>query len=169
MKDPASFVKITAGLFLALSVICILTDSFFLVFMHLVWNAGSSINGMFDSFGPVYAWLMTHMVYYYDFHFLVSLVCLVGSLAILLKKAWSMSFFSTVLFTLILFHLFLLIVTIATLCSFPDQVTLNGMDFPRSLMVFSQGFGILIQLALSGLYFWLWTGFRKKEVRELYD
>lgn len=169
MKDPVFFVRITAALFLAFSILCIFTDLLFLVFAGLVWHAGSPMNGMFDAFGPVYSWFMTHIIFYYGPHFLVSLSALVSSVGILMKKAWAVSLFVTVLLILIFLHLVMIILSLAMLFTYPDKPSFNGFYFPQGLMVFSHVFGMVFQVAISILYAWLWTRFRKKEVQKVFS
>jgi hypothetical protein len=168
MKDPASFVRVTAALFLAFSIFCLLIDSAGLLFFIFFGGIFSRSQDLFASLGPVYAWQMSHMYYYYFLQFLLSLSGIVCSLGVLYKKNWAPPAFGVFLSALILFHLAGIGLALVLIGTLPENISMNGLPFPRTMMVFSSGFGIVINLGMIGLYAWLWSVFRKKELRTLF-
>ena len=169
MKDPASFVRITAGIFLALSILCLLVDAFGFLMFHLFLQKTFATMDYANSMGPVNAWRMNHMDAYYTLHSLVSLTALAGSVGLLYKKPWSPSVFFYFLSAILVFHLTNLGMSIATACTLPDTTSVNGMPLPRGMMMFSTGLGMLWIAVLVAVYAWLWFSFRKKEIQEIFN
>lgn len=168
MKDPASFVKITAAFFLSLSILCLLRDPIFLVAFYFFMKMSPQFQEMMAQFGPTYVWMMGHMYIYYIVHFLVSLAGFIASLGALYKKPWSLVLFPKTLMVLILFHSAFIVYSIAFTFSMPDNVSMGGVAFPRGMMFFSQGIGLLFYFGFVAVYSWLWVSFRKKEVQSLF-
>ena len=169
MKDPASFVRITAALFLALSILCVLMDSagllLYELFLRKVWATMDYTNSM----GPVSTWRMTHMDIHYGVHLLVSIAALVGSVGLLYKKPWAPAVFFYFLSAILVFHVANLGMSIATAFTLPDASSVNGMPFPHGMMMLTTGFGVLWIVAMIVLYSWLWVSFRKQEIQTIFE
>jgi len=168
MKDPATFVKITSAFFLALSILCVLRDPFFLVFFYFMMKMAPQFRDMMAQFGPAYEWMMNHMYLYYILHFFISLAGLAASLGALYKKPWSLTLFPKVLVALILFHSAFIVFSIVFMLSMPSDISMNGVHFPRGMMFLSQGMGLLFYLGFIAVYSWLFVSFRKNEVQSLF-
>jgi hypothetical protein len=168
MKNPQEFVRITASFFLALSILCVIVDLFSFLFLPIMMNNLPGMKNMTDGMGPLYAWQMQHMNYFYGPHLLVSIMGLVASLGALFKKAWSIPLFTLFLSILVVYHIASFGFSFALIGTMPDQITMNGMAFPKGIMMISLGFGSLFNLGIIGLYIWLWISFRKKEIRNLF-
>jgi hypothetical protein len=169
MKDPGFFVRVTASLFLSLSVLCVFVDLISFFFFHYWLDFMPNMKDFYQSMGPLYAWEMGHMQYFYGPHFLLSLTGLTVTLGLLFKKTWALPAFSYLLAICILVHLVSVGFSIALACTLPEEITFNGIATPRAFMILSSGFGVLFALGTTVLYIWLWISFRKKEVQALWS